>query len=76
MQDIRDRVSAIQSQLPEGVEAPVVQKFDVGAAPNMSIALAGELDPRALTKLADKLVKERVQRVSRASEASSFDRRT
>ena len=56
MQEIRDRVSAIQSQLPEGVEAPVVQKFDVGAAPIMSIALAGELDPRALTRLADKVV--------------------
>jgi HAE1 family hydrophobic/amphiphilic exporter-1 len=64
VQDIRDRVSAIQGQLPEGVEAPIVQKFDVGAAPIMSIALAGELDSRALTQLADKVVKERVQRVS------------
>ncbi|HKU40009.1 MAG TPA: efflux RND transporter permease subunit, partial [Polyangiales bacterium] len=64
VQDIRDRVSGVLSQLPEGTETPVIQKFDVGAAPILSIALAGELDPRDLTELADKTVKERIQRVA------------
>lgn len=64
VQDIRDRVSGVVSQLPEGTETPVVQKFDVGAAPILSVALAGELDPRDLTELADKTVKERLQRVA------------
>ncbi|HEX7480123.1 MAG TPA: efflux RND transporter permease subunit [Polyangiales bacterium] len=64
VQDIRDRVSAIEGQLPKGVDPPVIQKFDVGAAPILSIALAGEIEPRALTQLADKVVKERVQRVA------------
>ena len=64
VQDIRDRVSGVQSQLPEGTESPIIQKFDVGAAPIMSIALAGNIEPRALTQLADKVVKERVQRVA------------
>ncbi|HLU67435.1 MAG TPA: efflux RND transporter permease subunit, partial [Kofleriaceae bacterium] len=32
-QDIRDRVAALQSVLPEGIDPPKVQKFDVGAAP-------------------------------------------
>ena len=64
VQDIRDRVSGVLSQLPEGIEAPVIQKFDVGAAPIMAVALAGELDPRELTELADKVVKERIQRVA------------
>jgi HAE1 family hydrophobic/amphiphilic exporter-1 len=64
VQDVRDRVSAIEGQLPKGVEPPVIQKFDVGAAPILSVALASELEPRALTRLADKVVKERVQRVA------------
>ena len=36
VQDIRDRVSGVLSQLPEGTETPVIQKFDVGAAPIMA----------------------------------------
>jgi HAE1 family hydrophobic/amphiphilic exporter-1 len=64
MQDVRDKVSGVQAQLPEGIDPPLIQKFDVGAAPIISIALAGELDARDLTELADKVVKERIQRVT------------
>jgi HAE1 family hydrophobic/amphiphilic exporter-1 len=64
MQDIRDKVSGVLAQLPEGTESPVIQKFDVGAAPILAVALAGELDPRELTALADDVVKERIQRVA------------
>lgn len=63
VQEVRDRVSAIQRQLPSGIEPPVVQKFDVGAAPIMSIAISGNLPVRELTRIADKMVKERVQRL-------------
>ena len=63
VQDVRDRISAIENQLPEAAEAPKIQKFDVGAAPIMSIALAGDLPPRELTDLADDVVKERIQRL-------------
>ncbi len=63
-QDVRDRISAIENQLPSAVEAPKIQKFDVGAAPIMSLALAGELPPRVLTELADDVVKERIQRIA------------
>jgi HAE1 family hydrophobic/amphiphilic exporter-1 len=64
MQDVRDKVSGVLSQLPEGTEAPVIQKFDVGAAPILAVALSGDLSPRDLTELADKVVKERIQRVT------------
>ena len=63
VQDVRDRVSAALSQLPEGVEPPVVQKFDVGAAPVLSVALAGKIPIRDLTHLADEVVKPAVQRI-------------
>jgi HAE1 family hydrophobic/amphiphilic exporter-1 len=62
-QDARDRVSAILRNLPQGIDPPVVQKFDVGAAPIMSIALSGDLPPRELTTIADDIVKDQVQRL-------------
>jgi HAE1 family hydrophobic/amphiphilic exporter-1 len=62
-QDARDRVSAILRDLPQGIEPPVVQKFDVGAAPIMSVALSGKLPPRELTRVAEDVVKEQIQRL-------------
>ncbi len=63
MQDIRDKVSAIAGQLPQGIDPPQIQKFDVGAAPIMSVALSGDLPIRTLTDVADDVVKERIQRI-------------
>jgi HAE1 family hydrophobic/amphiphilic exporter-1 len=63
VQDVRDRVSATMRRLPAGIEPPVVQKFDVGAAPIMSVALSGALPPRELTRVANDVVKARVQRL-------------
>jgi hydrophobic/amphiphilic exporter-1 (mainly G- bacteria), HAE1 family len=64
VQDVRDRVSATLRKLPTAVEPPVVQKFDVGAAPVMALALSGSLPIRELTRLADDVVKTRVQRIA------------
>jgi HAE1 family hydrophobic/amphiphilic exporter-1 len=63
VQDIRDRVSGVLAKLPSGIDPPVIQKFDVGAAPIMAVSVAGKLSPRELSHLADKVVKERLQRV-------------
>jgi len=63
VQDIRDRVSGILANLPSGIDPPVIQKFDVGAAPIMAVSVSGKLSPRDLSHLADKVVKERIQRV-------------
>jgi hydrophobic/amphiphilic exporter-1 (mainly G- bacteria), HAE1 family len=63
VQDVRDRVSATLAKLPAGLDPPVVQKFDVGAAPILSLALAGNLPVRELTRLADDVVKPAVQRI-------------
>jgi HAE1 family hydrophobic/amphiphilic exporter-1 len=60
-QDIRDRIAAIQSELPPDLEAPVVQKFDIGAAPVINLALGGPLPARELTRLAEDVVKARLQ---------------
>jgi HAE1 family hydrophobic/amphiphilic exporter-1 len=64
VQDIRDRVARIEGDLPEGIEPPVVQKMDIGAAPVVTLALAGDMPIQDLTRLADKTVKQRIQRVN------------
>jgi len=64
VQDVRDRVSGALNKLPQGIDPPVVQKFDVGAAPVMSVALSGNLPVRELTRLAEDVVKVRVQRIT------------
>jgi HAE1 family hydrophobic/amphiphilic exporter-1 len=64
LQDVRDRVGRIERDLPEGIDPPVVQKMDMGAAPVLTLALAGELPTRELTRIADKVVKQRIERVN------------
>ncbi len=46
-QDVRDRVQATLSKLPREIQTPVVEKFDIGAAPIATLALSGPLPDRA-----------------------------
>ncbi len=61
VQDVRDKVAAATANLPSDLEAPLVEKLDIGAAPVLSIAVSGKLPPRELTRLADDVIKERLQ---------------
>ena len=62
-QEVRDAISRVQRDLPEGTDPPVVQKFDPGSMPVMSIAVSGELPIRELTQVAKKQVKELLESV-------------
>jgi len=62
-QDVRDKVAAALPLLPADVEPPVVEKFDVAAAPIMALALAGDVPLRDLTKVAEDVVKARLQKL-------------
>ncbi|MBN1652341.1 MAG: efflux RND transporter permease subunit [Deltaproteobacteria bacterium] len=64
VQDIRDRVARIEGDLPEGIEPPMVQKMDTGSVPVVMLALSGKMPIRDLTRLADKTVKQRIQRIN------------
>ncbi len=62
-QEVQARVGSIRAELPEDAEDPVVEKMDVDAQPILTVLVSGDLSPRALTRVADKGVKERLQRV-------------
>jgi HAE1 family hydrophobic/amphiphilic exporter-1 len=62
-QEVRDKVSTIARQLPPGMEPPVVNKFDLDAAPIMSIGVSGRRDLREVTEIAKHQVQEQLQTV-------------
>ncbi|HEX2966164.1 MAG TPA: efflux RND transporter permease subunit [Syntrophorhabdaceae bacterium] len=64
-QDARSKIAAIRGELPQGIEEPIVQKFDVGGLPIVSLAVRSDtLTPRELSTLVDKKVKKRIENIS------------
>jgi len=57
-QEVESKVRSILSQLPEGTQTPIIDRFDLDASPVLSIALSGRRDPREVTELARKSLKE------------------
>jgi len=75
-QEIRDKVSSILQSLPEGTESPIVEKFDTGATPVMTIAVSGRRDFREVTEIARKQLKERLETVNGVGAISLIGGRT
>ena len=40
-QDVRDRVSTLMPRLPYGTDPPVVEKFNLDAAPVVTVVVSG-----------------------------------
>jgi HAE1 family hydrophobic/amphiphilic exporter-1 len=62
-QEVQAKLGTVRGDLPEDLEEPVVEKFDIDAAPILAVIVSGDLSIRDLTRRADKLVKERLQRI-------------
>ena len=62
-QEVRDKVNSILSDLPDGTRPPIVNKFDTGSMPVMTIAVSGRRDFREVTEIARKQIKERLETV-------------
>ena len=63
-QEVRDKISGIVADLPDDADAPIVERLDPDAAPVVSVMIAGEQPVAELTRFADEVVKERLQRIS------------
>lgn len=62
-QEARDKISSIIRQLPDGMEVPIVNKFDLDAAPIMTIGVSGKRDIREVTEIAKHQIQEQLQTV-------------
>jgi HAE1 family hydrophobic/amphiphilic exporter-1 len=63
-QEVRDKVSAIVKNLPQGMDPPVVNKFDLDASPIMTIVVSGRRDVREVSEIAKHQIQEPLQTVS------------
>jgi HAE1 family hydrophobic/amphiphilic exporter-1 len=64
-QDARSKIAAIRGELPQGIEEPIVQKFDVSGLPIASLAVrSNTLTPRELSTLVEKKIKKRIENIS------------
>jgi HAE1 family hydrophobic/amphiphilic exporter-1 len=57
-QEVEGKVRTILSQLPPGTDPPIVDRFDIDAAPILTIAVSGKRDFREVTEIAKKRIKE------------------
>ncbi len=62
-QDVRDKVSGLMPILPVGTDPPKVEKFNLDAAPVVTIAVSGKRNLREVTEIAKKLIKEDLEGV-------------
>src|SRR5262249_15128967 len=51
-QEVDARVRSLLSRLPEGTDPPLIDKFDVDAAPILTVALSSRRDRREVTEIA------------------------
>ncbi len=57
-QEVRDKLSSIMKLLPDGIETPLVDKFDLDASPIMSVGVSGRRDVREVTEIAKHEIQE------------------
>jgi hydrophobic/amphiphilic exporter-1 (mainly G- bacteria), HAE1 family len=61
-QDIRDRVNTVLRLLPADAQPPVISKFNADQSPSLSLALVSERPLRELNEIADKVIKQQLER--------------
>jgi hydrophobe/amphiphile efflux-1 (HAE1) family protein len=69
-QDVRDHVSLVLNDLPEGTKPPVIGKLDPDAAPVLFVAMDGKLPVRELTEVADHEVRQALESIQGVGQVS------
>ena len=63
-QEVREKVSAVRSQLPDNVDEPVIQRFDPSSQPILTLTVAGERTEKELTTFTKDIIKKRLENIS------------
>ena len=69
-QEIRDHVSTVLPDLPQGVETPVINKVDPDATPVLYIAVDADKPIREITEVADKQIRRRLESLNGVGQVS------
>ncbi len=66
--DVREKLDLIRGDFPEDVEDPIIQKYDINAAPIVTLALTGDVPLEDLFDFADNDLKDRLTTISGVAE--------
>jgi hydrophobic/amphiphilic exporter-1 (mainly G- bacteria), HAE1 family len=76
VQDVRDKVGQIVGRFPNNASQPQIQKQDPDSGAILTLAMSGNRDPKELTDIVDKNIKQVLETVSGVAEVQfSGDRR-
>jgi HAE1 family hydrophobic/amphiphilic exporter-1 len=76
VQDVRDKIGPIVRQFPNNASPPVIQKADPDSAPILTLAVYGDRDPKQLTGIVDRQIKQVIETVNGVADVQfSGDRR-
>lgn len=62
-QDVRARLDAINADLPDGAQAPIVEKIDIGASPIMSLAVSADMPLQNLSAYVEDQIKPQIESI-------------
>src|SRR5687767_5937139 len=62
-QEVRDKISTVLSELPTDADPPIVQNFDPGSIPVVTIAVSGPGSQRDISEYVDKVLRRRLETV-------------
>ena len=61
--DVRDKVAALRNELPDDIEEPVIQKFDIAAAPVLVYTAQAPLPSHEVRDIVEDLIKPTLEQV-------------
>lgn len=61
--DVKDKIDAIRYELPDDIEDPVVQKFEIGSMPIVNLSVTGPLPLDQLYNIVDKQIKPELSKI-------------
>ncbi len=62
--EVREKIAAIRSALPEGIEEPIIQRWDPESTPIMSLTISGPRSLKEITTLTKDIIIKRLESVN------------
>ncbi len=73
--DVREKISASRSKLPDGIEEPVIMKLDINSLPVVSLAVTGPQSVEEIFPVAKDYVKEELAKTTGVADVSLIGNR-
>jgi HAE1 family hydrophobic/amphiphilic exporter-1 len=64
IQDVRDKLSQTQGRFPRDTQPARVTKYDPDSQPILTLAISGARDPKELTEIVDRRIKQQIETVN------------